>query len=31
MKFINTEAIPELLLVGKKETIISAQPNKFKE
>lgn len=31
MKFNRTDAIPELLLVGRKVTIMSAQPNKFIE
>ena len=31
MKSINTDAIPELRLVGKKATIISAHPNKLSE
>jgi hypothetical protein len=31
MKFISIDAIPELFLVGKKDTIMSAHPNKFRE
>ena len=31
MKFISTDAIPELLFVGKKATIMSAHPNKLIE
>lgn len=31
MKFIRTDAIPELLLVGNKATIMSAHPNKLIE
>jgi hypothetical protein len=31
MKFNRTDAIPELLLVGRKVTIMSAQPNKFRK
>ena len=31
MKFIKTEAIPELLLVGNNATIIRAHPNRFIE